>query len=127
MKKVLLVDDDTVFVETVEFALKQNDCLVSVAKNSEEAIEKLNFSIPDIILLDIMMPGMDGITLCKELRKEPKFSAIPILIVTAKGQREDVESTIEAGADGYISKPFRLSRLITRIEEIISKYKYGTG
>lgn len=121
MKKVLLVDDDEIFAQIVEFALKQNNYLVSIARNSEEAKEKLKFSMPDIILLDIMMPGVDGITFCKELRKDPSSAAIPILIVTAKGQREDISAAIQAGANGYISKPFKLSRLVARIEEIINK------
>jgi DNA-binding response OmpR family regulator len=122
MRKILLVDDDEIFTQTVEFALKQNNYIVSTAKNCEEAREKLKFNKADVILLDIMMPGTDGITFCKELRKDPAFATTPIIIVTAKGQREDVSSAIQAGADGYISKPFRLTRLLTRLDEILNKY-----
>ena len=121
MRKILLIDDDENFTEIVEFTLKQNDYLVSIAKSSSEAKEKLKIIMPDIILLDIMLPGLDGINFCKELRKNSAFKSIPILIVTAKGQREDVSSPIQAGADGYISKPFELSRLIARINEFLDK------
>ncbi|MCK4307473.1 response regulator [candidate division WOR-3 bacterium] len=121
MKKVLLVDDDEDFIETVKFYLIHSGYLVSVAKNGEEAFDKLKIGKPDIILLDVMMPGIEGTEVCKKLKADSDLSSIPIMMVTAKGQREDIENAIKAGANGYIPKPFSLPRLVERIEELISR------
>ncbi len=121
MKKVLLVDDDEDFIETVKFYLIHSGYLVSVAKNGEEAFDKLKIGKPDIILLDVMMPGIQGTEVCKKLKADSDLSSIPIMMVTAKGQREDIENAIKAGANGYIPKPFSLPRLVERIEELISR------
>ncbi len=121
MRKVLLVDDDEDFIETVKFYLTHSGYLVSVANNGEEAFAKLEVSKPDIVLLDLMLPGMSGTEICKKLKSDPELLSIPVLMVTAKGEREDIKYAIKVGANGYIPKPFSLPRLVERIEEVLSR------
>ena len=120
MKKVLLVDDDEDFAETLNFYLTQKGYLVNTANSSKEAFNKLKSEIPDVILLDIMLPGIDGIEMCKELKADSDLSSIPVIMVTAKRKRKYIEDSMRIGADGYIPKPFNLPRLIERIEELTS-------
>ena len=121
MKKVLLVDDDEDFIETVKFYLTHSGYLVSVANNGEEVFAKLKISKPDIVLLDLMLPGMSGIEICKKLKSNSDLLSIPVIMVTAKGAREDIKYSIKVGANGYIPKPFSLPRLVERIEEVLSR------
>ncbi|MFA5033391.1 MAG: response regulator [bacterium] len=122
MKKVLIVDDDKDLIETVTFYLTYGEYSVRIAENCAQMFKILKEEKPDIILLDIMLPDMDGITACKHLKTDPDLLSIPVMMVTAKGKREDIESAIKAGADGYIPKPFSLSRLVERIEEILAHH-----
>ena len=119
-KRILLVDDELDFVETVEFFLSGSDYQVFVAKNGKEALEQVKMKKPDLVLLDVMMPEMDGLETCKNLKNDPTTNSIPIIMLTAKGRREDVVDATAAGANGYIVKPFNLSDLIQRIEKVLS-------
>ncbi len=121
MKKVLLVDDDKDFRETLKFYLLQKEYLVDAAESSEEAFTKLKSNIPDIILLDVMLPGMSGNEMCKKLKADPVLSSVPVIMLTVKKGRKDIENAMKTKADGYMSKPFDLHRLIERIEELTSK------
>ncbi|MCK4307474.1 response regulator transcription factor [candidate division WOR-3 bacterium] len=120
MKKILLVDDDEDFAETLNFYLTQKGYLVNTANSSKEAFNKLKSEIPDVILLDIMLPDINGIEMCKELKADSDLSSIPVIMVTAKRKRKYIEDSMKTGADGYIPKPFNLPRLIERIEELTS-------
>ncbi len=117
--KILLVDDEPNFVKTVEFFLKANNYEVTVAVNGREALEKVGETKPDLILLDVMMPEMSGIDVCQQLKSDEEKQSIPILMVTAKGQREDVMQAAEAGANSYIVKPFNLMDLVSKIQEML--------
>ncbi len=119
-KRILLVDDEPDFVETVEFFLSGSEYQVFVAKNGKEALEKVKTERPDLVLLDVMMPEMDGLETCKRLKNDPATNSIPIIMLTAKGRKEDVVDAIAAGSNSYIVKPFNLSDLIERIEKIFS-------
>jgi len=118
-KTILLVDDEPDFVETVEFFLSGSDYQVLVAKNGKNALEQVKNQKPDLILLDVMMPEMDGLEACKRLKKDPATNSIPIIMLTAKGRKEDVVEAIAAGADSYVVKPFNLTDLVERIEGIL--------
>jgi DNA-binding response OmpR family regulator len=118
-KRILLVDDEPDFVETVEFFLSGSDYQVFVAKNGKQALEQVKMNKPDLVLLDVMMPEMDGLEACKRLKKDSTTNSIPIIMLTAKGRKEDVVDAIAAGADSYVVKPFNLSDLVERIEEIL--------
>ena len=121
MKKIMVVDDDNDLVETLNFYLSYSDYLVLTANSISKMFEMLDTDKPDVILLDIMLPDMDGISACKKLKEDTVLSLIPVMMITAKDRREDVESAIKAGADAYVSKPFSLPRLVERIEELLSR------
>ena len=119
-KRILLVDDEPDFVETVEFFLSGSDYQVFVAKNGKQALEQVKMNKPDLVLLDVMMPEMDGLEACKRLKKDSTTNSIPIIMLTAKGRKEDVVDALAAGANSYIVKPFNLSDLVERIEETLN-------
>ena len=119
-KRILLVDDEPDFVETVEFFLSGSDYQVFVAKNGKKALEQVKMNKPDLVLLDVMMPEMDGLEACKRLKNDPTTNSIPIIMLTAKGRKEDVVDAIAAGANSYIVKPFNLSDLLERIEKTLN-------
>ncbi len=119
-KRILLVDDEPDFVETVEFFLSGSDYQVFVAKNGKEALEMVKTERPDLVVLDVMMPEMDGLEACKRLKNDPTTNSIPIIMLTAKGRKEDVVDALAAGANSYIVKPFNLSELVERIEKALS-------
>jgi len=118
-KRILLVDDEPDFVETVEFFLSGSDYEVRVAKTGKEALEQVEMQKPDLVLLDNMMPEMDGLEACKRVKNNPGAKSVPIIMSTGKGKREDVVDALAAGADGYVVKPFNLSDLVEEIEKIL--------
>ncbi len=121
MAKILLVDDEPDFVATVEFFLIGSGYQVFVAKNGKEAIEQAETEKPDLILMDVMMPEMDGLETCRHLKMDSSLKSIPIIMLTAKGQVQDVKDAFAVGADSYVVKPFNLPDLEERIEKMLSK------
>lgn len=118
-KKVLVVDDSTIILKITESALRSAGFQVITAENGRQALLKAKTEKPDLILTDIMMPEMDGLTLCEEIRKDPITQRIPIIIVSAKGQKKDVLDALKRGANGYIVKPFSSKDLILRVKSIL--------
>ncbi len=121
MKKILLVDDKAEVRELVKVTLDGSDYEFISAVNGLEAIEKATALKPDLILLDIMMPEMDGFEACRRIKENPKTKDIPIIILTAKGQDEDVKKGLDSGALDYFVKPFSPLDLLKKIDEIFSK------
>ena len=121
MAKILLVDDEPDFVETVEFFLSGSNYQVFVAKNGKEALEQAEREKPDLILMDVMMPEMDGLEACRHFKNHSSLKSVPIIMLTAKGQVQDVKDAFAAGADSYVVKPFNLPDLVKRIETMLSK------
>ena len=117
MSKVLLVDDESDFTETVEFFLEGSGFEVIIATNGKQALEEVRKERPDIILMDNMMPEMDGLEACRLIKADTSLNHIPIIMLTAKGQKRDVKDAIEAGANSYIVKPFNLPDLVERIKK----------
>jgi two-component system response regulator RegX3 len=109
---ILLVEDETPMVEAVKFNLEREGYQVLVASNGYQALESFRTTAPQLILLDLMLPEMSGLDLCRTIRSE---SAVPILIVTAKDTEADKVVTLEIGADDYITKPFSMRELLSRI------------
>ena len=120
MKKILIVDDRSEVVELVKVTLEGEGYQTIDASDGREALEKIRKEKPDLILLDIVMPKMDGFEVLSKLKKDPKIKEIPIIMLTAKGQKLDQEKGKELGATGYIIKPFSPSALLKRIEEILA-------
>ena len=104
-KKVLVVDDEKLIVKGIRFSLEQDDMEVDTAYDGEEAVEKARNNDFDIILLDIMLPKLDGLQVCQQIRE---FSNVPIIMLTAKGDDMDKIMGLEYGADDYITKPFNI-------------------
>jgi two-component system, OmpR family, phosphate regulon response regulator PhoB len=121
MKKILIVDDQIEVRELVQVTLEIGDYQILSAENGQQAIEIAKAEHPDIILLDIMMPGsdIDGIEACRRLKADPATADITIVMLSAKGQENDIETGKIAGADDYFTKPFSPIALIEKVEAVI--------
>ena len=117
-KKVLIVDDEKLIVKGIRFSLEQDDMEVDVAYDGEEAVEKARANSYDIILLDLMLPKLDGLQVCQLVRE---FSDVPIVMLTAKGEDMDKILGLEYGADDYITKPFNILEVKARIKAIMRR------
>lgn len=120
-EKILIVEDDKDIVKMLEYNLKKEGFKVFAACDGEDALDLAVRQSPDLILLDLMLPGMDGLEVCKALKKETKTSRIPVIMLTAKGQESDKVVGLELGADDYITKPFSLRELIARIKAVLRR------
>ena len=118
MKNILVVDDEPMNVELMEAHLAR-DYNVITAFNGEEALEKIKNEQPDLILLDIMMPGIDGYEVCQTIKSDPNTQFIPVIMVTALSQRNDRIKGIEAGADDFLTKPVDKMELVTRVKSLM--------
>jgi two-component system alkaline phosphatase synthesis response regulator PhoP len=120
-KSILIVEDDEDIQQLVGYNLIKAGFQVEYADSGEEALGKIKKQYPDLILLDIMLPGMDGIEVCKVLRTENETAEIPIIMLTAKGEETDIVEGFELGADDYITKPFSPKILLSRIKAVLRR------
>jgi len=120
-KKILIVDDEIDLVETIRFPLEMEGYQVETAYNGEEALNKARNGNPDLILLDLMLPKLDGYKVCRLLKFDEKYKHIPILMLTAKTQEKDRILGKETGADEYITKPFEMTELIEKIKTHLAR------
>jgi CheY-like chemotaxis protein len=118
-KKILVVDDE-IILHILDFSLGAEGCEVITAADGEEALQKARTERPDLIVLDIMMPKVDGFEACRRLKADPETSPIPVILLTAKGREVDRQMGMEVGADDYIVKPFSPTRLIEKIGSYLS-------
>ena len=119
--KILIVDDEPDIVETMTFMLQARNYSVSVASGGLEGIKKARTEVPDLILLDIMMPDMDGYAACKKLKANKITGHIPVIMLTAKGENEAVLKAHSIGADDYVVKPFSLPTLLSKLKKFLGK------
>ena len=124
--KILVVDDEPEAVELVEFNLKQAGFDVATAADGAEALKKARAISPALILLDLMLPEIDGLEVCKLLRRDPVTAGIPIIMLTAKAAEIDRVLGLELGADDYVTKPFSPRELVLRIRKILDRRKPAT-
>jgi two-component system phosphate regulon response regulator PhoB len=117
--KVLVVDDEPDAVELVAFNLKAAGMEVTTAADGNEALKKARAILPNLIILDLMLPEVDGIEICKILRRDPKTSGIPIIMLTAKAGETDRVVGLELGADDYVTKPFSPRELVLRAKRLL--------
>lgn len=122
-KKVLLVDDEIDFVEVLSTRLEANDFEVLPAYDGEEALEKVKEAKPDIIILDIMMPKINGFDVCRKLKLDQNYKDIPIIMLTAKFQTSDIKFGTAMGADAYITKPFEPQILLDKMHKLLQEDK----
>jgi len=120
-KKILIVDDELQLIGMVQMRLEANGYKVIAANDGEEGFEKAKNENPDLIILDGMMPKLDGYEVCSLLKKDERYHKIPIILFTAKAQQTDIEEGEAAGADAYITKPFEAAVLMAKIEELFNK------
>jgi two-component system alkaline phosphatase synthesis response regulator PhoP len=120
-EKILVVDDEENILELVDYNLKKEGYQVSSVMSGEEALESARSLKPDLILLDLMLPGVDGLEVCKILKSDPITATIPIIMLTAKGEETDIVTGLELGADDYISKPFSPRVLLARARTILRR------
>ena len=118
-RSVLIVDDEPNIVLSLEFLLKQAGYEVRVAGNGEEAMEAIAERAPDLIVLDVMMPTLDGYHVCETIRADPKLRAVRILMLTAKSRDVEREKALALGADDYITKPLSTRELVERVKTIL--------
>lgn len=121
MAKILIIDDEEDIRTLLEYNLKKEGFEVSTAENGEEGLQKALTSIPDLILLDVMMPGMDGIEVCDAIRSAPSISYVLICFLTARNEDYSQIAGLEAGADDYIAKPIKPKVLISRINALLRR------
>lgn len=119
MKKILIVDDEQDIVESLKFVLESANFICYCAYNGEDGLRLAKELVPDLIILDVMMPKMNGYKICRLLKYDAKYKNIPILMVTARSQEEDKLIGEETGADEYITKPFDLDEVVKIAEKYL--------
>ena len=120
-KNILIVEDDPDIKELITFNLSNQGHQVFEANNGEIGIEKARKKIPDLILLDLMLPGIQGLDVCRIIKADQETKDIPIIMVTAMGQEEDIVKGLETGADDYITKPFSIKVLLARVSAVLRR------
>jgi len=118
---ILLIEDEPGIQELLKFNLAQAGHSVMAAGDAEHALKFLKSTLPDVILLDWMLPGMSGIDLCKRLRADERYLSIPIIMLTARGEERDKVQGLDTGADDYITKPFSPRELVSRIKAVLRR------
>lgn len=127
-EKILVIEDEEDIQELLKFNLAKDGYQVLLAGTGEAGLQQAMALLPDLILLDLMLPNIDGLEVCKRLRAHPKASAIPIIMLTAKGEESDVVTGLEIGADDYLVKPFSPKVLVARIRNVLRRHeKAETG
>jgi DNA-binding response OmpR family regulator len=120
---ILVIEDDDIVARTIERSLRGDEFRVLITNSGVEGLKAARRRAPDLVILDIIMPGMDGYTVCREMRSDPLLKDIPILFLTAKIKDEDKIAGFKAGADDYLSKPFNIDELILRLRAILRRAK----
>ncbi len=118
--RVLVVDDDPQVLRLMRVNLELEGYDVVSAPDGEEALEVVTSERPDVVVCDVMMPGVDGLTVLRNLRANPQTSKIPFVVVSAKAQRTDVKAALDMGADKYITKPFDPQDLLDAVEHLLN-------
>lgn len=119
-QRILVVDDDKNICEIIRLYLEKEGFLVSIANDGEEALKMFRETTPSVVVLDVMMPKMDGFQVCREIRR---VSSIPVIMLTAKGETFDKVLGLELGADDYMVKPFENKELVARIKAVLRRYE----
>ncbi|MGL2992552.1 response regulator transcription factor [Flavobacterium sp. TSSA_36] len=119
MKKILLVDDEPNILMSLEYTFKKNNFEVYVARDGQEALDILQKQQPDIIILDIMMPLVDGYETLRQIKKEEKLQHCKVIFLSAKNKEKDIEKGLALGADLYVLKPFSIKKLVEQVHELL--------
>lgn len=125
--KILLVDDEPDILEFLAYNLKKEGFQVQTAQNGREALKVAQEQVPHLIVLDVMMPGMDGIETCEEIKKQPQLQDSLVAFLTARGEDYSQIAGFEAGADDYISKPIKPKVLVSRVRALLKRFRPASG
>ena len=120
-KKVLIVDDEENIIISMEFLVKQAGYDLQIARNGQEALDKVAIFEPDLILLDVMMPKINGFEVCRRVRENPYWQDIKIIMLTAKGREVEVTKGLALGANTYVIKPFSTKELMAEVKRILGE------
>ena len=118
-KKILIVDDEPNIVISLEFLMRREGFEVSIARDGEEALSRIRDERPDLILLDVMMPKVNGFEVCQAVRSDPKLADVRILMLTAKGREAEIAKGLALGADAYVPKPFSTRDLVVQVKSLL--------
>ncbi len=120
-RKILIADDEPSIVTAVEFLMRREGYEVSVARDGSEALERIESSRPDLVVLDVMMPQKSGYEICKRIREREDWRGIKIIVLSAKGRDAEVAKGLAMGADVYITKPFSARELMSRVKALLDE------
>lgn len=118
-KRILIVDDEPNIVISLEFLMKREGFEVAIARDGEEALNRVEQHLPDLILLDVMMPKKSGFEVCQQLRANPAHAELKIIMLTAKGRDTEVTKGLDLGADAYMTKPFSTKDLVAQVKSLL--------
>ena len=122
MKQVFVVEDEKDLIELLTYNLEKDGYRVLSEMDGEAALKKIPDKMPDLVLLDLMLPKVDGLTVCKTLKANPKTNHIPVVMLTAKGEESDKIVGLELGADDYVTKPFSVKELLARVRAVLRRF-----
>lgn len=120
MKKILIVDDEPNIVMALDYAFQKNNFQVFIARDGQEALDLLENETPDAIVLDIMMPHVDGFETLNQIKANPNLSNTKVVMLSAKNKETDIEKGLSLGADAYVTKPFSIKKIVEQIQELIN-------
>jgi len=126
-KEILIVDDEPSIVVPIQFLMEQQGYNVIIAENGHDALDMIYQYTPDLILLDIMLPGIDGYEVCEIVRLNPKLRGIKIIFLTAKGREVEIAKGLALGADAYITKPFSNADLVAKVKTVLDNIHEEAG
>lgn len=119
MKKILIVDDEPNIVMALEYTFKKNNFEVFIARDGKEALDILETQLPDIIILDVMMPMVDGFATLEQIKKDPRLDHCKVVFLSAKNKEKDIEKGLGLGANLYVTKPFSAKKLVEQVNDLI--------
>ena len=119
MKKILIVDDEPNIVMSLEYTFKKNNFEVFIARDGQEALDILEKQLPDVIILDVMMPMVDGFATLKQIKNNERLQHCKVIFLSAKNKEKDIEKGLSLGANLYVTKPFSIKRLVDQVHELI--------
>ena len=119
MKKILIVDDEQNIVMSLEYTFKKNNFEVFIARDGQEALDILEKQLPDVIILDVMMPMVDGFATLKQIKNNERLQHCKVIFLSAKNKEKDIEKGLSLGANLYVTKPFSIKKLVDQVHELI--------
>jgi two-component system alkaline phosphatase synthesis response regulator PhoP len=119
MKKILIVDDEPNIVMSLEYTFKKNNFEVFIARDGQEALDILEKQFPDVIILDVMMPMVDGFATLEQIKKDERLHHCKVIFLSAKNKEKDIKKGLSLGANLYVTKPFSIKKLVEQVQELI--------